>query len=204
MLNNLLLSVILGTVFIGTLYPLFAEGLTGEKLSVGPPYFNAVAGPVALLLGLLLMVGPLLRWRRHAAPVARLVAPSALIMAAALVISLIAAPAMSLLSRLGLAVGVGLVPASLMPLVGRSLRRTPIAPGHGSRALGVRGVDRHGERQRFKSETLAIAKPGERLKSGRAVEFASIDPGRANGRRRGELRATRGEAYPASPAVQHP
>ncbi len=45
--NNLLLSVILGTVFIGTLYPILAEAM-GEKISIGPPYFNTVVGPIAL------------------------------------------------------------------------------------------------------------------------------------------------------------
>ena len=55
MVNNLLLSVILGLVFVGTLYPLVAEALTGEKLSVGPPYFNSVAGPIALAAGALIM-----------------------------------------------------------------------------------------------------------------------------------------------------
>ena len=48
MINNLILSVILGIVFVGTLYPLFVEAVSGEKLSVGAPYFNAVAGPLAL------------------------------------------------------------------------------------------------------------------------------------------------------------
>ena len=52
-INNLLLSVILGIVFVGTLYPLFVEAVSGEKLSVGAPYFNAVAGPLALILALL-------------------------------------------------------------------------------------------------------------------------------------------------------
>ncbi len=178
-LNNLLLSVILGTVFIGTLYPLVAEGLTGEKLSVGPPYFNAVAGPVALLLGLLLMVGPLLRWRRHAAPIARWVTPSALVAVTALVISLAFAPGMSILSRLGLAVGAGLVPASLMPLVGRSLRRTPLvtwgmAVAHLGVAVTLIGM---ASDSAFTSETLAVAKPGDQLRVGPwLVEFASVDP----------------------------
>ena len=45
-INNLLLSVILGIVLLGTLYPLMVEAVSGEKLSVGPPYFNAVAGPL--------------------------------------------------------------------------------------------------------------------------------------------------------------
>ena len=66
--NNLLLTVILGIVLIGTLYPLVAEALTGEKLSVGPPYFNAAAGPLALVIAALLMIGPQLRWRRDGQP----------------------------------------------------------------------------------------------------------------------------------------
>src|SRR3712207_521916 len=40
--NNLLLTVLLGVVFVGTLYPIFVEAATGDKISVGPPYFNAV------------------------------------------------------------------------------------------------------------------------------------------------------------------
>ncbi len=63
--NNLLLTVILGIVFVGTLYPLFVEAVTGAKLSVGAPYFNSVAGPLALLLAALIGVGPLLNWRRE-------------------------------------------------------------------------------------------------------------------------------------------
>ena len=55
--NNLLLSVILGIVFVGTLYPLAREAVTGEKLSVGPPYFNSAAGPVALLLAAIMGIG---------------------------------------------------------------------------------------------------------------------------------------------------
>ena len=69
MVNNLLLSVILGIVFLGTLYPLFVEAVSGEKLSVGAPYFNAVAGPLALLLAVLVGIGPLLSWRRERRPV---------------------------------------------------------------------------------------------------------------------------------------
>ena len=69
--NNLLLSVILGIVLLGTLYPLLVEAVTGEKLSVGAPYFNAVAGPLALILAALLLIGPRLRWRRDPQAVAR-------------------------------------------------------------------------------------------------------------------------------------
>ena len=197
-LNNLLLSVILGTVLIGTLYPLFAEGLTGAKLSIGPPYFNAVAGPVFLMLCVALMVGPLLRWRRHAAPLARWVAPAGLVSVTMLAISLPIAPDMSILSRLGLAIGAGLVPASLMPLVGRSLRRTPLATwGMAIAHLGV-AVSLIGmaSDSAFARETLAIAKPGDRLTVGPwLVQFTAIDPvaGPNWTAVEAELRATRGD-----------
>src|SRR5687768_11890239 len=60
-LNNLLLSAILGIVFVGTLYPLAVEAVTGDKLSVGPPYFNSAAGPIALILVGFMGAGALLR-----------------------------------------------------------------------------------------------------------------------------------------------
>ena len=63
-LNNLLLTVILAIVLVGTLYPLALEAATGTKLSVGAPYFNAAAGPVALVLMCFMAVGPMMRWRR--------------------------------------------------------------------------------------------------------------------------------------------
>ncbi|WP_445949623.1 heme lyase CcmF/NrfE family subunit, partial [Sphingorhabdus sp.] len=61
--NNVFLSVILAVILIGTLYPIAAEAL-GDKISVGPPYFNKATVPIAVLLMLALLVGPLLRWRR--------------------------------------------------------------------------------------------------------------------------------------------
>ena len=48
-INNLILTCDPWSVFVGTLYPLFIEAVSGEKLSVGAPYFHAVAGPLALL-----------------------------------------------------------------------------------------------------------------------------------------------------------
>src|SRR3546814_14390224 len=56
--NNLLLSAVLGIVLVGTLYPLGVEAVTGEKLSVGQPYYNSAAGPLALLLVIVMVAGP--------------------------------------------------------------------------------------------------------------------------------------------------
>ncbi|HET8561708.1 MAG TPA: cytochrome c-type biogenesis CcmF C-terminal domain-containing protein [Marmoricola sp.] len=62
-LNSVLLVALTTTVLIGTLFPVVTELATGTRLSVGPPYFNRVAVPIALLLLLHMGVGPFLRWR---------------------------------------------------------------------------------------------------------------------------------------------
>ena len=63
-LNNLFLTTACATVFIGTLYPLALEALTGEKISVGAPFFNATFGPLMLPLLIAVPFGPLLAWKR--------------------------------------------------------------------------------------------------------------------------------------------
>ena len=63
-LNNVLLTVACATVFVGTLYPLALESVTGDKISVGPPYFNATFGPLMVPLLLAVPFGPLLAWKR--------------------------------------------------------------------------------------------------------------------------------------------
>ncbi|MEX0955451.1 MAG: heme lyase CcmF/NrfE family subunit [Rhizobiaceae bacterium] len=63
-LNNLFLSTATATVLIGTLYPLVVEALTGDKISVGAPFFNLTFGLLTLPLLLIVPFGPLLAWKR--------------------------------------------------------------------------------------------------------------------------------------------
>ncbi|MBS0237321.1 MAG: heme lyase CcmF/NrfE family subunit [Proteobacteria bacterium] len=63
-LNNLLLVTAAATVLVGTLYPMALEGLTGEKISVGPPFFNMTFGPLMIPLLIALPIGPMLAWKR--------------------------------------------------------------------------------------------------------------------------------------------
>ncbi|WP_428669711.1 heme lyase CcmF/NrfE family subunit [Reyranella sp.] len=63
-LNNLLLCTLAATVLLGTLYPLFLDLLTGNKVSVGPPFFNATFVPICAPLFAALCVGPFLAWKR--------------------------------------------------------------------------------------------------------------------------------------------
>src|SRR5262245_37490663 len=62
--NNLFLTTACATVFVGTLYPLALEALTGDKISVGAPFFNATFGPLFAALLIAVPFGPLLAWKR--------------------------------------------------------------------------------------------------------------------------------------------
>src|SRR5256884_6627227 len=63
-LNNLFLATACATVFVGTLYPLALEAWTGEKISVGAPFFNATFVPLFIPLLVAMSFGPLLAWKR--------------------------------------------------------------------------------------------------------------------------------------------
>jgi cytochrome c-type biogenesis protein CcmF len=62
--NNLILLVSCIAVLSGTLFPVFSEWFTGDRISVGTPFFNKVNIPIGLLLLFLTGVGPLLAWRK--------------------------------------------------------------------------------------------------------------------------------------------
>ena len=179
MINNLILSVILGVVFVGTLYPLFVEALSGEKLSVGGPYFNAVAGPLALILAVLVGIGPLIAWRRERRPVLKQLTIPALLGVTALAITIILWRDMHILPRLGFMVAAYLAAASILPLIGRNPLRAPLATwgmvvAHFGIAVALLGMAANAA---FSSETLAIAKPGDILDVGPwAVQLKDVTP----------------------------
>ena len=178
--NNLFLSAILGIVLVGTLYPLAAEAMTGEKLSVGPPYFNATAGPLALALVIFMAVGPLAKWRRDdLTAVLRRVSLPIFILAAALLAMAIFAPEISILSFLGIVVAIGVGAASLAPLWKRNLRRTPLFTygmvlSHLGAAVALAGM---ATESAFIKETLVAKRIGESAEVGPySIKFLGIEP----------------------------
>jgi len=64
LLCNVILVVAATTVLLGTLYPLLVDALGYGKISVGPPYFNAVFVPIMSLLFIIMGIGPLIRWKK--------------------------------------------------------------------------------------------------------------------------------------------
>ncbi|MFT0546278.1 heme lyase CcmF/NrfE family subunit [Allopusillimonas ginsengisoli] len=81
--NNVLMAVAAGSVILGTLYPLFIDALGLGKLSVGPPYFNAVFVPLMVPALLLMAVGPVTNWKSAKLPamMKRLYVPAVLAVA---------------------------------------------------------------------------------------------------------------------------
>ena len=178
--NNLLLSAILGIVFFYTLDPLGVEAVTGEKLSIGPPYFNKFAGPIALALIAVMGLGPLLRWRRDRAreAIGRYSVPL-LISAAALLALVLLAPGIGLLPLLGLGLAPGVAAASLAPLWKRNLRRTPLfiwgmVVAHLGIAVSLAGM---AAESAFTRETLVAARIGQTAVVGPfQVELQGVEP----------------------------
>jgi cytochrome c-type biogenesis protein CcmF len=166
--NNLLLSVILGIVLIGTLYPIVAAAF-GVQLSVGAPFFDKTAGPIALALVAVMAAGPLMRWRRdRLGAIRRRVAIPVGVTAVVLVVVLIAAPEIGVLPLLGLAFAAGLAVASVAPLWGRDLGRTPLFTwgmviAHLGIAVSLAGM---ASDSAFTKETLVAARVGMPYKAG--------------------------------------
>ncbi|HET8745406.1 MAG TPA: heme lyase CcmF/NrfE family subunit [Ramlibacter sp.] len=68
LVNNVLLAVAAASVMLGTLYPLLLDSLNLGKISVGPPYFEAVFVPLMAPAVFLMGIGPLARWREASLP----------------------------------------------------------------------------------------------------------------------------------------
>jgi cytochrome c-type biogenesis protein CcmF len=108
--NNLLLCVACAAVFTGTLYPLALETLTGEKISVGPPYFNLTFGLIMLPLLLLVPAGPLLTWKRAEAwPVIQRLWVAAVVAFAVVMVLLVATRRGPWLAPFGVGLGLWLI-----------------------------------------------------------------------------------------------
>ncbi|MBY0392030.1 MAG: heme lyase NrfEFG subunit NrfE, partial [Novosphingobium sp.] len=203
--NNVMLCGILGIVLVGTLYPLLTEAM-GVKVSVGPPYFNPVSAVFAIPMMMVMAVGPVLRWREDkGGRITWQVAVPALVSAVALLaVELLFAP--NLLPALGLALAPGLAVASVQPLVGRNLRRTPLpiygmVIGHLGIAVALFGMASEGA---FSTERLAAMNPGDSQQVG-PFKVALQDIGPVAGPNWTALEATVSASYAGGePTVLHP
>ncbi len=128
-LNNILLAAATATVLLGTLYPLIREAMSGEAISVGPPYFNLTFTPLMAALLILLPAGPLLAWKRgDAKGVVQRLWIAALAAAATGLLALAVVSPKKAFGVLGVALGGWLIAGALAEIVERTrFLRAPAA-----------------------------------------------------------------------------
>jgi cytochrome c-type biogenesis protein CcmF len=177
LLNNLLLTTAAATVLLGTLYPLLLDVVSGQKVSVGPPFFNMTFVPIMVPLLVAMAVGPMLPWKRGDlwAALGRLKLALAVSAAAALV-TLVASGAQSVGAACGLALAAWLLAATLVELaermrlfagpagaVWRRARYLPRAAwgmtlAHGGMAVVIAGISGSSA---WTEEKIVNARPGQ-------------------------------------------
>jgi cytochrome c-type biogenesis protein CcmF len=189
-------------VLAGTLWPLALEGLNGAKISVGAPYFNSAAGPLALILMSLLAAGPLLRWRSdRPAALLRRMAPALLVTALTMLALALFAGPIGILPFAGLVVAALVATASVAPLWKRNLARTPLFTwgmviAHLGCAVSLAGMASDAA---FTKENLVALRQGEASKVGPfEVTFAGLRevPGPNYASLEGVLLVRKGEGAP--------
>ena len=134
--NNVLLSVASASVLLGTMYPLFLDALGMGKISVGPPYFEAVFIPLMTPVVVLMMFGPFLRWKDDDLLAAvRKVVPAFIASVAIGVGTAFALDHVTWRTVLGLALAAWVVLASIQLLAGRFTERAGAAMGARLRSI---------------------------------------------------------------------
>jgi cytochrome c-type biogenesis protein CcmF len=194
-LNNLLLVTAAATVLVGTLYPMALEGLTGEKISVGPPFFNSTFGPLMIPLLLALPIGPMLPWKRGDLQAAMQRLTFALLAAIVVVVATYAIGHRGpWLAPFGIAIGVYVLAGALSEwayriMVGQApldeiVRRARKLPrsaygtlaahfGVGMLVVGIIATSA------YREEHILVMKPGQTLSvAGYDVTFTGVDSSR--------------------------
>jgi cytochrome c-type biogenesis protein CcmF len=176
-LNNLFLTTACATVFVGTLYPLALEVLTGDKISVGAPFFNLTFGPLFIPLMIAMPFAPMLAWKRGDlyGAAQRLMAAGAVALVALAVVWAWARGG-SALAPLAIALSVFVIAGAITDLVGKvqlfrvpfgvSLRRAGGLPrsvwgtafAHAGIGLALMGIVCE---TTWNSEHIAAMKPGD-------------------------------------------
>jgi cytochrome c-type biogenesis protein CcmF len=195
--NNLLMSAAAAAVFIGTLFPLAYEAMTGGgKITVGAPYFNFTFGILMIPLLLLIPVGPMLSWKRADlfAALQRLSAAAGIALIVAIAVAA-AAYGHPVMAALGIALGAWIIAGALEELAIRvklfhapfstSLRRLWNLPGqvlgmtlaHMGMGLVVLGIIASST---WKEEVITSLQPGQVIKAG-GYEVKYLDERREQG-----------------------
>jgi cytochrome c-type biogenesis protein CcmF len=167
LINNVFLVGSCAAVFVGTLYPLALDALTGAKISVGPPYYALTFAPIFFALLLLVPFGPELGWRRgNLKSALRALAPAmGLAGIAAIAVLAIASPR-TLTGTLAFAIAGWLIGASILEIRKRKgARASAFAAALAHAGLGVTLMGVAGT-SLWRSEALEVLGPGDTMTVG--------------------------------------
>src|SRR5262245_58922182 len=191
-LNNLLLTTACAAVLVGTLYPLALEAITGEKISVGAPFFNLTFVPLMVPLLIAVPFGPLLAWKRGDLVAAgqRLVAAAVIALAAIVLLLALTWGRGPWLAPFGIGLGLWLILGTLSEIAYRvrlreasfaeTWRRLSNLPraaygtvlAHAGLGLAVIGI---AATTAWRSEAIVPLKPGESAEiGGYTLTFKSV------------------------------
>ncbi|KZL18516.1 MULTISPECIES: heme lyase CcmF/NrfE family subunit [unclassified Pseudovibrio] len=180
-LNNLFLTTACAAVFVGTLYPLVLEAFSGDKISVGAPFFNLTFGPIMVPVLILMPFGQLLAWKRGDAWGVAQRLTSAFVIAMLATVGLIwfmGVSTTSIMTALGFGLAFWAIFGSLWEIIersqlfkigfGRSMARIKgFAPtvwstvlGHAGLGITVLGIV---TTMAFESERVEVMRPGDTL-----------------------------------------
>ena len=182
-LNNLLLCTLAATVLLGTLYPLFLDLLTGNKVSVGPPFFNATFVPLCAPLFAALCVGPFLGWKRAELwPALMRLRIAFVVSLAAILVAMTMIDSRSTLAALAFGFGVWLIVGSLAALTDRvrsgtlrTIPRSTLGMVISHAALGVVVLGSVATSS-WNTELMQTMKPGDKVSfAGYAVQLERMD-----------------------------
>ncbi|MGH6827755.1 MAG: heme lyase CcmF/NrfE family subunit [Rhizomicrobium sp.] len=167
LLNNVFLVASCAAVFAGTIYPLALDALTGEKISVGPPYYALTFAPIFLALLLLVPFGPKLGWRRGDLKASLRALGPAVGMAGVAAIAVLAfVSPKSLTGALAFAIAGWLIGASILDVLKRRGARASAfaaALAHAGLGITLMGVT---ATSLWRSEALEVLGPGDTMTVG--------------------------------------
>jgi len=182
LLNNLVMVTAAAAVLLGTLYPLLLDAIGGDKVSVGPPFFNAVFVPLMVPMIVAMAVGPLLAWKRaDLAPAMSRLWMAALAALAVMALAWAMFTGGPLIGVAGVGLAAWLFVGTLVELASRvrlfrdplsdsvgRLKRTPRAAwgmtlAHLGLAVAVAGMAAAGA---WKTESIQAMKPGDAVTVG--------------------------------------
>ena len=189
--NNVLLLSATATVFIGTFYPLVIDAIGDDKISVGPPYYNMTFAPIMALLFVVMVAGPMLKWRRDGLKdILKRLTPTGILAFAVFTIVAVLSGGTHLLAAAGLGLAAYLligtvaglgsrvrlfqVPAADSWWLARRLPRSAYAMivAHAGMSLTIAGIT---AMSAWQQEKIVVMQPGDHVSlSGYEVTLTSV------------------------------